>query len=403
MDRGPRPGAPRPARTRRPSRPRSGDETPGLAEVVAAGTARCLADQRPVDFDEQIARRHRAAARRPGGPAAAQRACRVLLVDEFQDLTPAHVLLLRLLAGARRSTCSASATTTRRSTATPAPRPSGSSTTRRCSPAPGRHPLEVNYRCPPAVVTARRQPAHPQPAPAGQAHRAGPRARRRAGRPHRGASRRRRRPPPSRPSATPGRRRRAGEVAVLARVNAALAPVQVALRADGVPCARRRRRLVLRAHRRARRAGVAAAGVRRPGRLRRRGPRRDGPPRQPAALAAGRSSGSPSSASVSALRALADRLDGRARRGYVNALDDAWWPAARSRRPTPSPRPRRHRARPAPWTPSTPPASDATGAATATTSTPSSRCADLQPDAGALRAVAARALRDPSRRRRGGR
>jgi hypothetical protein len=41
-----------------------------------------------------------------GGPAgdpdartAARRACRVLLVDEFQDLTPAHLLLVRLLAG----------------------------------------------------------------------------------------------------------------------------------------------------------------------------------------------------------------------------------------------------------------------------------------------------------------
>ena len=44
--------------------------------------------------------RHRAAAHRPQRcAAAAQRACRVLLVDEFQDLTPAHLLLVRLLAG----------------------------------------------------------------------------------------------------------------------------------------------------------------------------------------------------------------------------------------------------------------------------------------------------------------
>ena len=35
--------------------------------------------------------------RRPRRPA--QRACRLLLVDEFQDLTPAHLLLIRLLAG----------------------------------------------------------------------------------------------------------------------------------------------------------------------------------------------------------------------------------------------------------------------------------------------------------------
>ena len=58
-----------------------------------------------------------------------QRSCRHLLVDEFQDLTPAHVLLLRLLGPARRSTCSASATTTSASTATPAPTRRSSSTT----------------------------------------------------------------------------------------------------------------------------------------------------------------------------------------------------------------------------------------------------------------------------------
>jgi len=35
----------------------------------------------------------------PAARAAAQAACRVLLVDEFQDLTPAHLLLVRLLSG----------------------------------------------------------------------------------------------------------------------------------------------------------------------------------------------------------------------------------------------------------------------------------------------------------------
>ena len=85
-----------------------------------------------------------------------QRSCRHLLVDEFQDLTPAHVLLLRLLVAARRSTSSASATTTSASTATPAPTRRSSSTTTRCSPAPRQHPLHVNYRCPVAVVDGAR-------------------------------------------------------------------------------------------------------------------------------------------------------------------------------------------------------------------------------------------------------
>ena len=66
------------------------------------------------------ARDRRAARRNPRRARAAQRACRLLLVDEFQDLTPAHMLLVRLLGGGGR-TCSAWATTTRPSTATTAP------------------------------------------------------------------------------------------------------------------------------------------------------------------------------------------------------------------------------------------------------------------------------------------
>ena len=44
-------------------------------------------------------RGHRAAAGRSRLPARMQRFARVLLVDEFQDLTPAHMLLIRLLTG----------------------------------------------------------------------------------------------------------------------------------------------------------------------------------------------------------------------------------------------------------------------------------------------------------------
>ena len=55
-----------------------------------------------VDFDDQIYRAIEVLLDQPDARAAAQRACRLMLVDEFQDLTPAHLLLVRLLAGARR-------------------------------------------------------------------------------------------------------------------------------------------------------------------------------------------------------------------------------------------------------------------------------------------------------------
>ena len=85
-----------------------------------------------------------------------QRSCRHLLVDEFQDLTPAHVLLLRLLAlpGARR---------VRRRRRRPVHlrprrrRPGVPHRLRRgCSPAPASTRCTVNYRCPVEVVDGAR-------------------------------------------------------------------------------------------------------------------------------------------------------------------------------------------------------------------------------------------------------
>ena len=58
-----------------------------------------LSNSRSLDFDEQIVRAIEILLTDPSSRAAAQRACKVLLVDEFQDLTPAHLLLVRLLAG----------------------------------------------------------------------------------------------------------------------------------------------------------------------------------------------------------------------------------------------------------------------------------------------------------------
>lgn len=73
------------------------DDVPGLAEMFP-NYRRHLADRGTVDFDEQIYGAVELLLRDGEFRRAMQRSCRHLLVDEFQDLTPAHVLMLRLLA-----------------------------------------------------------------------------------------------------------------------------------------------------------------------------------------------------------------------------------------------------------------------------------------------------------------
>ncbi len=72
----------------------------GLPEVFER-YRHLLAERGLVDFDEQIYRAIEVLLTDPAARAAARSSCRVLLVDEFQDLTPAHLLLVRLLAGPR--------------------------------------------------------------------------------------------------------------------------------------------------------------------------------------------------------------------------------------------------------------------------------------------------------------
>ncbi len=89
---------------------RLGLRSPSAVEQEFGGDVRGFADAVPqfrasldeagvVDFDEQILGAIEVLCTDPPTRAAARRACGVLLVDEFQDLTPAHVLLIRLLAG----------------------------------------------------------------------------------------------------------------------------------------------------------------------------------------------------------------------------------------------------------------------------------------------------------------
>ena len=130
----------------------SRDDVDGLAELFPLFRAQ-LAGRGAVDFDEQIYAAVEVLLADGAFRRSMQRSCRHLLVDEFQDLTPAHVLLLRLLtlpqldvfgvgdddqciyghAGADPAFLIDYTT---------------------LFPGAAAHPLEVNYRCPVEVVEA---------------------------------------------------------------------------------------------------------------------------------------------------------------------------------------------------------------------------------------------------------
>ena len=106
-----------------------------------------------LDFDEQVYRAIEVLLRDADARHAAQRACRLLLVDEFQDLTPAHVLLVRLLSAPGFGVFGVGdddQTIYGYSGADPAWLIDFDS----LFPHAAAHPLEVNYRCPGDVVAA---------------------------------------------------------------------------------------------------------------------------------------------------------------------------------------------------------------------------------------------------------
>ncbi len=128
----------------------SRDDVPGLAELFPAYRRR-LAERGAVDFDEQIYAAVEVLLRDGPFRRAQQRAHRHLLVDEFQDLTPAHVLLIRLLAlpaldvfgvGDDDQTIYGHAGAD----------PAFLIDYRALFPAAAEHALTVNYRCPVEVV-----------------------------------------------------------------------------------------------------------------------------------------------------------------------------------------------------------------------------------------------------------
>jgi DNA helicase II / ATP-dependent DNA helicase PcrA len=130
----------------------SRDDVPGLAALFPL-YRRELAEAGAVDFDEQIYGAIEALLADGTFRQRVQLGCRHLLVDEFQDLTPAHVLLLRLLAlpaldvfgvGDDDQVIYGHAGAD----------PAFLIDYEQLFPGARSHPLEVNYRCPPAVVTA---------------------------------------------------------------------------------------------------------------------------------------------------------------------------------------------------------------------------------------------------------
>ncbi|TVP68899.1 MAG: ATP-dependent helicase [Nitriliruptor sp.] len=122
----------------------------GFAEVFER-YRQVLADEGLLDFDEQIYRAVELLLQRPDLRAQVQRWGTHLLVDEFQDLTPAFLLLIRLVAGPSMQVFAVGdddQTIYSYAGATP----EHLTAFDRWFPGATHHALEVNYRCPPAVV-----------------------------------------------------------------------------------------------------------------------------------------------------------------------------------------------------------------------------------------------------------
>ncbi len=208
----------------------------GVAELFPRYRA-VLAERAVVDFDEQIYLAIEVLLRHADVRQRDQLVTRHLLVDEFQDLTPAHLLLIRLLAAPTYDVFGvgdddqviysyAGAT------------PEYLIDYRRYFPGAAEYALETNYRCPPAIVEGARTLL-------GHNRRRVPKsilaAADRAGD---GADLTVDRQPADRHAlAAAAHIRRlvdAGadckDIAVLARVNSALLPVQVTLVEEGIAC-----------------------------------------------------------------------------------------------------------------------------------------------------------------------
>lgn len=209
-------------------------DAPGLGDGFAEYRA-ALAAAGAVDFDEQIYRAIEILLTTPAAREAAQRRCRHLLVDEFQDLNPAHVLLIRLLC-APGFDCFGVGDDDQVIYDYAGADPAFLINYRDYFPGAAEHALEVNYRCPaPIVDAARHVLAYNRRRVAKEIRsvvEGGPEALEVHETPADGMA-----------AETVEVLRNwiaegtsPGEIAVLARVNSALLPVQISCGEAGIPC-----------------------------------------------------------------------------------------------------------------------------------------------------------------------
>jgi ATP-dependent DNA helicase UvrD/PcrA len=196
-----------------------------------------LRESGSADFDEQVTAAIERLLADPEFRRRSQRFARVLLIDEFQDLTPAHMLLIRLLsgpAGAVFGVGDDDQTIYGYAGATPRWLVDFDD----WFPGSADHPLEVNYRCPAPVVRAASNVLSRNSLRVPKSIRAA----KTVSEPD-GDSTLSVRAGNDRPAAAAvarvmevlGAGSTPADVAVLARVNASLVPVQVLLRHSGVP------------------------------------------------------------------------------------------------------------------------------------------------------------------------
>jgi DNA helicase-2/ATP-dependent DNA helicase PcrA len=132
----------------------SRDDIPGFAEAFPA-LRRRMYDIGRVDHGEQVYGAIEALASDEALRSGWQRRCRHLLVDEFQDLTPAYVLMLRLVASPQLSVFGVG-DDDQVIYGYDGADPGFLIDFGRYFPGAAHHALETNYRCPPAIVDAAR-------------------------------------------------------------------------------------------------------------------------------------------------------------------------------------------------------------------------------------------------------
>jgi DNA helicase-2/ATP-dependent DNA helicase PcrA len=127
-------------------------DAPGLAELFGR-YCRLLDDKGLIDFDGQLYEAVRVLLADPTARGVAQKLSQHLLVDEFQDLTPAHLLLLRLLAAPAYDVFGVG-DDDQVIYGFSGASPEFLIEFDRYFPGASKYALEVNYRCPPTVVGA---------------------------------------------------------------------------------------------------------------------------------------------------------------------------------------------------------------------------------------------------------